>query len=201
MKALYRTISTLALVCATLVMAASASAADLAGVRLAETERVANQNLVLNGAGVRTRVIFKVYAIALYLGERTTSATGVLGSEAPKRVSIVLLRDVGNEAFAKAFREGIEKNSDKAERARIAAQLTKFNELFAAIPEVKKGDVLTLDWIPGSGTLVQLNGKKMTELIPDPLFYSVFLRIWLGEKPAEATLKRRLLGQQEAAAE
>lgn len=90
---------------------------------------------------------------------------------------------------------GIQQNSDKTEKARLIDQLVKFGQLFASIPELKKGDVLTDDYIPGVGTVIQINGKQISEPIPDPLFYTVLLRIWLGDKPADAKLKRGLLGE------
>jgi hypothetical protein len=59
---------------------------------------------------------------------------------------------------------------------------------------VKKGDIVTLDWVPGTGTMAQLNGKKIGEVMPDIAFYNAVLRIWLGEMPAQESVKRELLG-------
>jgi hypothetical protein len=58
--------------------------------------------------------------------------------------------------------------------------------------------VLITDWIPGSGTLVTLNGKKVADPIPDAAFYGALLRIWLGEKPVDAKLKTAMLGEKDA---
>ena len=72
-----------------------------------------------------------------------------------------------------------------------------FGQLFASIPEIKKGDVLTTDWIPGSGTQCNLNGKKISEVIPDIAFYNALLKIWLGHSPADEKLKKAMLGEKE----
>ena len=51
-----------------LCLIAPANALELAGVKLDDKAQVENAALQLNGAGIRTRVIFKVYVGALYLG-------------------------------------------------------------------------------------------------------------------------------------
>jgi hypothetical protein len=173
----------------------TANAAEVAGVKLDDTARVANRDLKINGAGVRYKAIFKVYVAALYLEGKKSTVPEVLAAQGPKRMTIVMLRDIGAEEFGNSFMAGIQKNSDRAEKTKVINQLLKFGELFASIHELKKGDVLTTDWVPGVGTLLLLNGKKITEVIPDVVFYNMFLKIWLGEKPADAQLKKLLLGE------
>ena len=90
---------------------------------------------------------------------------------------------------------GIRQNTDKADKVRITPQLLKFGELFASIPELKKGDLLTIDWVPASGMQLQLNGKKIAEPYPDATFFNAILKIWLGENPADGMLKRVMLGE------
>jgi len=52
-----------------------------------------------------------------------------------------------------------------------------------------------VDWIPGTGTQCMLNGKKVGEVLPDLAFYNAILRIWLGDKPADSSLKAAMLGE------
>ncbi|HYD82276.1 MAG TPA: chalcone isomerase family protein [Paucimonas sp.] len=165
------------------------------GVKFDDTARVANHELKLNGAGIRHKVIFKVYAAGLYLQDKKTTVPDVLALQGPKRVSIVMMRDLSSEEFGRAFLTAINQNIDKAEKAKLVNQLLKFGELFASVPELKKGDVLTTDWVPNTGTIMQINGKKMGEPFPDVAFYNALLKIWLGDKPVDATLKRALLGE------
>ncbi len=190
-----RTGTALFLACALSVFTPTSFALDVAGVKLADTERLASQDLKLNGAGVRYKAIFKVYVAGLYLSDKKATVPDVLAASGAKRVTIVMLRDVGNEELGRGFMVGIQQNTDKAEKAKLVVQLQKFGEMFATIPELKKGDTLTADWIPGSGTLVHLNGKKVGDVIPDEAFYSALLRIWLGEKPVDNQLKRSMLGE------
>ncbi|SDG88990.1 MULTISPECIES: chalcone isomerase family protein [unclassified Duganella] len=171
------------------------AAVDVAGVKFDETVTVAGQQLKLNGAGVRTKVIFKVYAAALYLTEKKTTVADVLTVPGPRRVAITMLREVSSEDFGKAFTDGINANTSKEDRNKILPQIMKFGEVFAQTPVLKKGDQLSLDWTPNEGTQCYLNGKKIGELMPDVAFYNAVLRIWLGDKPADSSLKPALLGE------
>jgi len=171
------------------------AAVEVAGAKFDDSVTVAGKELQLNGAGLRKKVIFKVYAAALYLAEKKTTVADVLGAGGPRRVSIIMLRDVTSDEFGKAFMEGLSANTDKLERTRILPQTMKFGEIFAQIQTLKKGDQMLLDWIPGEGTQCYLNGKKLGELMPDVAFYNAVLRIWLGDKPVDSSLKPALLGE------
>ncbi|HZW20518.1 chalcone isomerase family protein [Noviherbaspirillum sp.] len=180
---------------AALSIATAAGAADIGGVKLDDTVRLANQELKLNGAGIRYKAIFKVYVAGLYLTEKKSTVPDVLAANGPRRVTIVMLRDISNEELGRGFMSGIQQNSDRNEKAKLIMQLQKFGEIFASIPELKKGDVLTTDWIPGSGTVVHVNGKKVSDTLPDVAFYNALLKIWLGDKPVDAQLKPLMLGE------
>ncbi len=178
-----------------LAFAPLAQAAEVAGAKLDDTVRVANQELKLNGAGVRYKVLFKVYAAGLYLTEKKTTVAEVLAAPGPKRVTLVMMRDLSNEELGQAFLAGMKKNSTMQERTKVVNQMMQFGEMFATIPELKKGDVIGVEWVPGSGTISTHNGKKISEPLPDIAFYNALLKIWLGDSPADAQLKLNLLGE------
>ncbi|RBA25266.1 chalcone isomerase family protein [Herminiimonas fonticola] len=192
----FKAIGGMLAVCCALFFAHAATAVEVAGVKLDDSIKLAGQDLRLNGAGIRTKVIFKVYAIGLYLTDKKTTTADVMAAPGARRVTLAMLRDVGSDEFGKAFSSGIEQNTDAAERAALTAPMAKFNAMFASVAELKQGDVLNLDWVPGSGMVVLLNGKKILEPIADPTFYNAVLRIWLGAKPVDDKLKRQLLGEQ-----
>jgi Chalcone isomerase-like len=171
-----------------------ARAADVGGVKIEDSVKVAGKELKLNGAGLRTRAMFKVYAIGLYLPKKETTTESVLASTGPRRFTIVMLRDVGGEDFGQAFMSGINANSDKAEKGKLVNQMVKFGEIFVNVGGLKKGDTLITDWVPEKGTTIELNGKPLTEPLPDVAFYNAVLKIWLGDKPADSALKPALLG-------
>jgi hypothetical protein len=185
------------LACAFLALAFAQPASatvDVNGVKFEDSVKVAGKDLKLNGAGMRTKFFVKVYAAGLYLPEKKTSVPEVLKLEGPRRVTLVMERDVSSEDFGKAFMDGINENIDKSEKARLVSQLNKFGEMFASVDGLKKGDVLHVDYIPGTGTVCELNGKKLSEPVSDVAFYNAVLRIWLGDKPVDRSLKPALLG-------
>lgn len=183
-----------ALLAAAVSLPARASV-DVSGYKFEDTAKVAGKDLKLNGAGMRTKLIIKVYAAGLYLPEKKTATADIMKLEGPRRVTLQMARDISSEDFGKAFMDGLNENVDKAEKQKIVAQIGKMGELFASVDGLKKGDVLHLDWIPGTGTQAELNGKKLGEPIPDINFYNAILRIWLGDKPVDRSLKPALLGE------
>ena len=60
---------------------------EIEGVKLADTATVAGRDLVLNGAGLRKRLLFDVYVASLYLPAKVSAAAAVLKAE-PRRVRI-----------------------------------------------------------------------------------------------------------------
>lgn len=172
----------------------AAAAVDVDGVKFEDTTTVAGKELKLNGAGIRTRFFIKVYAAGLYLSEKRNNLTELFREEGPQRVKIVMLREISSDTFGKAFMDGLNDNVDKAERTRLVPQIAKFGQVFGMVDKLKKGDIMYLDWIPGSGTQCELNGRKLGDPIPDIAFYHAVLRIWLGDKPVDRALKPALLG-------
>ena len=172
-----------------------ASAAEVAGIKFPDTVKIAGKDLQLNGLGVRTKFVFKVYAAGLYLQEKASTVEDVIKSEGPRRMQLVMMRETSSDEFGNAFMSGLNSNVDAKDKSKIVTQISKFGEMFALLEGLKKGDVLDLDWIPGTGTQCYLNGKKIGEVTPDITFYNSVLRIWLGDKPVDSALKPKLLAK------
>ena len=194
MKSSVRIKHLLAAACFLAGFAATATAVEISGVKLDDKVTVAGKELQLNGGGVRTWAIFQVYVLGLYLPQKKSAVADVLALSGPRRVKMVFLREMNSEEFGEAFMKGLNANSDKAEKSKFVNQTVKMGEIFASIPSLKKGDWITCDWVPGSGMVIQVNDKKIGETLPDIGFYNAFLKIWLGEKPADDALKPKMLG-------
>jgi Chalcone isomerase-like len=175
-----------------LLGALPASAIEVAGINVAEKISLGAGELVLNGAGIRTRAIFKVYVGALYLTEKKSSGAEVLAQKGAKRVSLSMLRDLSAQQLNEAFESGIQANHSAAE---VEALRPRIAELLSLFTDGKKGDVILLDFLPESGTAVSLNGMLRGKPIPGEDFYRALLRIWLGDKPVDGDLKKGMLGQ------
>lgn len=177
-----------------LACAMPAQAVDVSGVKVDDTATVGGKELKLNGAGMRAILFIKFYAIGLYLPEKKATPAEVQALSGPRRVSLTVQREINSEEFGQLFITSMNKNSTKEEKAKVINQTVKFGEMFASMDKVVKGDIITLDWIPGTGTVSSLNGKKIGETLPGIDFYNAVLRIWLGDMPVQESVKKELLG-------
>ena len=173
-----------------LLVAFPAFSAEVAGVRLPDED----QKLLLNGAGLRKRAFFNVYVIGLYLPEKKAAAADVIGAGGAKRVVIHMLRDVGADQFGDALMDGMKDNHAEAEMKGLEPRAKQLVAIMSEMKEAKKGMRITLDWLPGKGTQVTVEGKPAGAPIQGEDFYKGLLRIWLGDNPVQADLKKALLG-------
>jgi hypothetical protein len=171
-----------------------ARAAEVLGVKLDDTVKLAGKDLVLSGSGIRMKAVFKVYVLGVYLAKKETTQAAVLAAPGPKRFVLNFQRDLSGDEFGAAFLAGINKNLDKDEKSKLVNPLLKLGEVFETLGSIKKGDVVVGDWVPGAGATLTLNGKPIMAPISEPLFYNAVLRIWYGDKPADGALKNALLG-------
>jgi hypothetical protein len=176
-----------------LCFALSAQAAEVGGVKLDDRTRVGNAELVLNGAGVRKRVVFQVYAMGLYLPKKTASASEAIGGEGPKRVAIHMLRDVGAAQFTDALADGMRQNHTETEYKAHEPRVKVLAAVMAEVKEAKKGMVIVLD-MAGGALQMSIDGKPAGKPIDGAEFSRALLRIWLGDKPVQDDLKKALLG-------
>ncbi len=172
----------------------SAAALELKGVQLEEQVQVADQKLVLNGAGLRSMLFFKMYVAGLYLAGKQTSAEAVMADTGAKRIVLHVLTDNDEPAhFQKGFRKAIEMNRSEKEIAELRERMEAFIHLFDNVKAVKKGDVIDLDWQPGAGTRVIFDGAELGKVAGED-FYRALLSIWIGEKPVSSDIKKGMLG-------
>jgi hypothetical protein len=176
-----------------LLLPLSVPAAEIAGVKIDDKARVEGSEVLLNGAGLRTRLFFQVYAIGLYLPQKSSTPAAILAQPGPKRVAIHMLRDVGADTFTEALAEGIRANHSEAEAKALEPRIKELAAVMAEIKEAKKGMAITLDWT-GSGTQLLIQDKPAGRPIAGEDFYRALLRIWLGDKPVQDDLKKALLG-------
>lgn len=176
------------------VAGALAQPVELEGVKLEPAVQVGATTLQLNGAGVRTRVIFKVYVAGLYVPQKAGDAATLLTQKGARRMAIVMLRNVDAETFAAALNDGLRSNHTEAQFVAMKAQIDALNANLKAVGEVKKGDVINFEFVPDAGTRVTVNGQVRGSVIPGEDFFTSVLRIWIGDKPVDGSLKKGLVG-------
>ncbi|KQV53079.1 hypothetical protein ASC95_09955 [Pelomonas sp. Root1217] len=172
-----------------------AETVEVANVKYETAMDLAGQKLVLNGAGVRYKFVVKVYTAGLYLTHKVSTTPEVLAAPGPKRIHIQMLREIDGNELGKLFTKGMEANAPRDEFVKSINGVLKLSEVFASRKQLNSGDNFTVDYVPGLGSTLLVNGKSLlSEPIKEPEFFTALLRIWLGDKPADDALKEALLG-------
>jgi hypothetical protein len=167
---------------------------EISGVKYPTIQQVANAQLVLNGAGVRTKMLFKVYAAGLYLGSKISMPEEVISAPGPKRVHVVMLRDIDANELGRMFTRAMQNNASRDDFAKAATGTLRLGDIFAAKKKLTAGEYFSIDWLPGVGTVILINNKPAGEPIKEPELYTSLLKIWLGKAPVDVQLKAALLG-------
>ena len=174
--------------------ATAAVAVELAGVPFEDRVTVDGKALQLNGAGIRYKAVFKVYAAGLYLEKKASTPEGVWGQPGPKRMTITMLRDIDSAELGKLFSRGMEDNLEKGTFSRLVPGVMRMSQVFTYHKTLKTGETFVLDWVPGTGMRLTVKGVQEGEPFREPEFFEALMRIWLGSKPADWQLKDALLG-------
>lgn len=177
---------------AALVAVPGLHAAEVAGVRVDDAIKVGNSELVLNGAGLRSKLFIKVYVGALYVGQKATTPAAIYDSPQPRRMVMRMMRDLDADSLGSALDEGLRNNHSPAELAEIKTQADQLGGIMKGIGKAREGDTIGIDF-SADGVAVSLNGE-MRGKVAGAGFAKALLKVWLGDKPADASLKKALLG-------
>jgi hypothetical protein len=179
------------IICCLLLTALPAGAREIEGVNVAETlQGSGGETLFLNGAGVRTKFFFDIYIAELYMEHPASTAEEVIAAEGGKRMIMYFLySEVGKEKLVDGWNEGFEANCTQAELAALREKINQFNSFFT---DVKRDDVISLDFLPEQGTRVTIAGVEKGQ-VKGKDFNDALLKIWLGKQPISSSLKKELL--------
>ena len=186
---------TLALVAAALAAGSALADITVSGVKYEDAADVRGAKVQLNGAGVRYKAVFKVYTAGLYLSRKAATPEEALAAPGAKRVSITMLREIDSSELGRLFSRGIEDNMDKAAFSKLIPGVMRMSQIFTDHKKLNPGDNFMIEWIPGTGTVITVQGKPQGEPFKEPEFFNALLRIWLGPNPADWKLKDALLGK------
>jgi len=178
-----------------LLISTPAAARDLGGTNIPDSLTLAGEKnpLILNGAGYRKKYFIKVYIGALYLPESVSQAEAILNAGTPRVMRMHFLRDVGQDQFASAWNDAIAPNHTAVEMQALHARLNQLNIL---IGNLRQNDVLRIEMQTGGETEIWVNDLQRGK-IGGADFQRALLSAWLGAKPADADLKRAVLGGKE----
>ena len=167
----------------------------LADVKYEEAASVQGKPLLLNGAGIRYKAVFKVYTAGLYLEKKAQTPQDIAALKGPKRMRIVMLREIDSAELGKLFSRGMEDNMDRAAFSKLVPGVMRMSQIFSEHKKLLPGEEFMIDWIPGTGTVLTVKGQVQGEPFKEPEFFNALLGIWLGPQPADWKLKDALLGK------
>jgi hypothetical protein len=173
---------------AMLLLALQAHAGTLAGVTLPDTATVGGQSLVLNGLGLREKYFFDIYVGGLYLPAKTTDSAKAIADDVPKRIVMSFIyssvpKDKMNETFDESFGK---------QGAAGTAQASNKAILEGWMEDLVAGDVVVIDYVPGTGTTVTVK-NKVKGTIPGVDFMKVLWSVYVGPNPPTGALKAGMM--------
>lgn len=175
-------------------MAASLHASAAPTVNKFEpTAQLGGSALQLNGKGTRVRLVFKAYDMGLYTAKRVTTTADLFALPGPKRLQFIALRELPGTELGRLFLRGMSDNTPSAQMTRHALATTRLIEIFSGKPKLMPGDSFAMDFVPGKGTQFYIQGQPQGAPVGDDEFFSLVLRIWFGESPADIPLRDALL--------
>lgn len=173
---------------------APAAVTEASGVKFANEIELRGNKLLLNGAGTRYKFVVKVYAAGFYVPAKLSTPEAAWDTKTPRAFKVVMLRDIDANELGKLFTRGMEQNASRDEFFKAIPGTLKLADLFAAKKKLVAGDQFVIEWTPGTGTSVVINGKAEFEPVKEPEFFSSLMKIWFGKSPADHQLKDALLG-------
>ena len=178
--------------CMYIMVAASAGAVEVNDVDVRDSLEVAGQQLTLNGAGVRSKFFIKLYVAALYLPAQSSDSKAILAADEAQAIALhVTSGRINSDNMTEATLEGFEKSTG-GNLAPIQVEVDQLLGVFAE--DISEGDVFDLVYVPGEGVQVIKNGER-GDTIGDRAFKEALFGIWVGDEPAQGSLKDDLLGE------
>jgi hypothetical protein len=157
------------------------------------TAQLGGSTLQLNGKGTRVRLVFKAYDMGLYTTKHVGTTAELLALPGPKRLQFTALRELQGTELGRLFLRGMSDNTPSQQMTRHTLATTRLIEIFSGKPKLMPGDSFAMDFIPGKGTQFYIQGQPQGEPVGDDEFFTLVLRIWFGDSPADAHLRDALL--------
>ncbi|MFP4477665.1 MAG: chalcone isomerase family protein [Desulfatibacillaceae bacterium] len=179
-------------IAALLLLANGAHAEKIAGVEIPEKMELCNQNLVLNGAGIRKKLWVKVYIGALYVENKSSSDTALLNADESMAIRMHFVYDkVGADDMVDSWSGSLGETS-KDYMTQGQDRVEKFKALFNR--DIVENDKYDMVYAPDKGTTVFFNDRELGS-IEGLDFKKALFAVWLGDDPPNDALKEGMLGK------
>ena len=186
--------------------AEAAFSAEIGGVTLPDTMKAGDADLVLNGCGLRTKFGFKVYAVGVYVKEKSTDSQKMIDADEPMILHMHYRRSAPQKKVSSVFYDSfasvlnIPEQDNYDENTEYGAQKKNIVDFIKAATKFKimKNDIFTYIYLPGKGTDVYVtnkDGKQLLLTVHGLDFKKALFAIWLVDgAPVGKKLQKKLLG-------
>lgn len=158
---------------------------------LPKTLTFKEQNLTLNGTGIRKKLWFKLYSAGLYLNEHTSDAKAIVDNDVPTGIRLHITSGlISTSKLVSAVQDGFEKTNTETTVKALQPKLDTFIELISG--EIEIDDKFDIVYLPNQGLNITKNGtfKGVVEGLD---FKKAIFNIWLSQNPVDEDLKEGLL--------
>jgi Chalcone isomerase-like len=154
--------------------------------------------LDLNGSGTRYKAIFKVYDMGLYTSTKVGTMQEAINAPGPKKLQLLAHREISTSELGRLFYQGLRDNNSSELNLKHTASSARLSEIASVRSKILPGESFSIEYIPGKGITFFVMDKAQVPAFGDAEFFSMVMKIWLGNLPADFMLKDALLGIQKA---
>ncbi len=172
------------------VMAAKAQV-KVGDATLPNTVTFQEQKLVINGAGMREKFFFDIYAGGLYLKEKSADASKIAAADETMAIKLHILSGMMSRSkMVNALKEGFEKSTNGNTKA-LDDRISRFVGFIKE--EIEAGQIYDIVYEKGKGSVIYKDGVEKG-YVEGMDFKKALFNIWIGDKPADKGLKGEMLG-------
>lgn len=173
-----------------------ATAKEVAGVLLPDKARPegGNADVRLLGGGVFRFLFLRYYVCGLYAAEGLSDAATILANDAPRRVQLVALIRITSFEFFWGLDKGLADNAVDSDAGALRAPLEQVRATIRSIGAITPGTRVAIDYVPGIGTSILVDERPRASPVAGKLLNDALMRVWIGKRPLDASLKEMLLG-------
>ena len=187
-----KNLTVLAMLLTALALPGTGLTKSVSGVALPDSLSAKGTPMALSGAGIRSKYFIKLYVGSLYSAADPVSADAVLNGDRPSAIRLnIISNKITSDKMIETIEEGFAKSAG-ADLQTLRPQIDDFMALFKG--KIVDGDQFTMVSLPGVGVEAYKNGQLLNTIEGDS-FRKALFGIWLGGDPADAKLKKAMLGQ------
>ncbi|MDY8136382.1 chalcone isomerase family protein [Aquimarina sp. 2201CG5-10] len=149
------------------------------------------ESLVINGAGMREKFFFDIYAGGLYLKKKSKDAKAIANADETMAIKLHIQSGMMSRSkMAGALRDGFKKATN-GNTEPLQDRIDKFIGFIKE--EIEVDQIYDIVYEKGKGSVIYKDGKEKG-YVKGLDFKKALFNIWLGTKPADKGLKNEMLG-------